>query len=335
MSYIKDGIKKWTIFASLILLVSLLSSNSSANQCRQIFRKTSSFIHINTGEWAIARQCHGTCYFEATVAHIEATLSRHYKTPVFISRAHLFSHLTTKRLLDKLGEVNIKDIVDPQSPKEFISSGTIPEVMEIIKKHGVLLLGYRNKSAQFMEVENDILDFHYNQIKILLDLYELGDMTKRELTQRAIEIREQTIESVRTNSILPSELPKAPENLLNISEFKVHTIKDTFDLDSKIREAIDSNHSLSLVFRIGHFDIISPNGFYKVPLLAPNMKPTFEAGNHAVLIVGYSLNRVGEISHITLRNSWGDKSGDQGYIHIPYDIFLKRFQYIEFIELTI
>lgn len=47
--------------------------------------------------------------------------------------------------------------------------------------------------------------------------------------------------------------------------------------------------------------------------------PTMEQllGGHAVLAVGYE----DEKNHVIIRNSWGEKWGDQGYCYFPYELF--------------
>ena len=59
------------------------------------------------------------------------------------------------------------------------------------------------------------------------------------------------------------------------------------------------------------FENVSVESTGKVPMPRPHEKVL---GGHAIIVVGYDLDK----QHFICRNSWGDEWGDKGYFYMPF-----------------
>jgi C1A family cysteine protease len=57
-------------------------------------------------------------------------------------------------------------------------------------------------------------------------------------------------------------------------------------------------------------------------------KESVSRGYHAVVIVGYELDLRGNLKTLKIQNSWGDKWGDEGILHMDRSFFWRHFETI-------
>jgi C1A family cysteine protease len=86
------------------------------------------------------------------------------------------------------------------------------------------------------------------------------------------------------------------------------------DIDiGEVKKAISIHLPVIVGFSVYEsFEKIGKDGIMPIPEEGEKL-----LGGHAVLIVGYDDDK----EHLIVRNSWGDKWGDNGYFYMPYDFF--------------
>lgn len=317
--------KKVTFFAILLCLFTATPALSGAPTCQSVFKNRDKLISQTKQNWDVVQQCYGTCYFEATVAHLESILSRHYNEPVSLSRVHLFAQLIKERLY--------RDILSPQQRTDFISLGLVEDVMNIVKQQGILLLRKGRNSKAFNNHES-LKQFElYSRIQELYKQSKSGEIRPEKLFHELDRLTQDASALIRKLKRIPGEMSK--EVRLKIKDFHIHTLSDPQLALSQIRSTVDDNHSMVLYFNFRALDQINSQGFYKQSQLSLNANITTpHSGLHAVLVTGYRSNAKNEITHIILRNSWGTESGKNGYIYMPTHFLTPRFNRMEYTELS-
>lgn len=106
--------------------------------------------------------------------------------------------------------------------------------------------------------------------------------------------------------------------------------------EKMMRQVLDQGRALFLSYR-HHRQFVDPKTgvmsieAFAYPRMAGALSPSLMSryskwgGSHAVLVVGYELDpATGRVRKWKIQNSWGDKSGDNGYFHMYRDYF-ERF----------
>ena len=139
---------------------------------------------------------------------------------------------------------------------------------------------------------------------------------------------------------------KDKEGILKQSKKNVNIMENVSldKIEKKIIELIDKNQPVALsYYHDGAFiDKETGNMSFRALFFPSEARPLSRAvrsdkglneGGHAVVIVGYDLDAVtGKVIKYKIQNSWGQKSGDQGFYHMYADYFrafVNRIHYYE------
>lgn len=112
-------------------------------------------------------QCGGTCYFEATVSHLELSFGQLLGSDVYIDRVDLFKNLISHKrnsFVNKtLNQKVEKALLFPHKQKiHYLDGGNFKEILEVITEYGVKLLS--EKKAKDLYIENKIIYDLYQEI---------------------------------------------------------------------------------------------------------------------------------------------------------------------------
>lgn len=128
---------------------------------------------------------------------------------------------------------------------------------------------------------------------------------------------------------------KKSESVMRQGDKTVTIIKDVSleNIERKIVELIDKNQPVTLSYYhdSAFIDKDTGNMSFRALFLPPNGAPLSRAnrnakglneGGHAVIIVGYDLDpKTGRVIKYKIQNSWGQKSGTEGFYHMYADYF--------------
>ena len=286
-------------------------------------------------EWHAVEQCHGTCVFESTVAHVENILSQKLGKPIIVSRLYLFSRLIKQRISQKTpllagwlgGWPQVA--MQPNGKKIIDGANGSNSIFKLMQKNGLVVYEGKDKDSAHVHNEDDALEELYDKIDKLISQFEKGEFSRWTFKAKVEEILE---EAVKKELELNGNF-----KIIDIKSFRKKSplFFRRKTLERKIIETIDSKQTLLINFITRDYDFVRNNGLYQ---RAPFDLKDFLMGNrggHQVLITGYIANDAGSINYLLIRNSWGDFEGVEGYFLMPMDIVLDRVYSIEHYEIEI
>ncbi len=322
------------IFKRFLTVYLLISCQSLwANNCKDLFRLSENNIQI--ARYRAVQQCRGTCYFEASVAHMENALSRKYGNDIVISRVLLFAELIKSRMKSDFLEwensikKSLEDglVLDVGERPDIITYGRAEEVLKIMKEEGVFLFDQSLKRGAYIAAENLRLTKMEEFLSKKMTSLNWGEITGKELHQSLMKY----LNEIKRDEIIKiQKLARSYEDIFPMDFFKPKNFQLVFEpnqvgqLETRIIDLVDKNKGMFLSYNTTNNDVISSSGRMKVF----SIKPITSVVGHAVLVVGYKLKEDGQIEYLRIRNSYGEVHGDLGYFNMSFSYFKERIMSI-------
>lgn len=122
--------------------------------------------------------------------------------------------------------------------------------------------------------------------------------------------------------------------IFNAGNYKITAYRSLSSLD-EIRQNIAFRQQ-PVMLGMDVYESFESKAVTKTGIMPMPRKNEKKAGGHAVLVVGYRdlayhRGRLGKYrfqpGYLIVRNSWGDKWGDKGYLYMPYDYVTPEYTY--------
>lgn len=304
----------------------------SAQSCKDLFLP---FKQIQLAKYRAVQQCRGTCYFEATLAQVENTLSLKYGQDVAISRVHLFAELIKERMASKKFLEWENQVIRSKKSKvsikllDLVSSGTQEQMISLIEKRGLVIFDRVSRDLSQVALENKMLERIDEGVSMHLHSFMQGHLSKRELHRRIMEdlntIKE--IEMLRLKK--KTSVREIKDQVFHTRyETEISSDIDFRSLQKRIIELIGKNKGIFLAYKVHENDSVSDA---RLVSWKKNMVDKNTEG-HGVLVVGYKLNSNGGIESLKIRDSQGESHGHRGYFQMPMAYLKERLMFMSSIR---
>ena len=321
---------RWLIAVSIFYSCQTLWS---APSCRDLFLP---FKQIQLAQSRVVQQCSGTCYFEATLAHVENALSLKYGKNLAISRVHLFAELIKVKMASQRFSKWKNQVIQSRKTKtevellDLVSAGTQEQIIQLIETKGIVVFDRVFKNLSHVALENRMLEKMDMGVSVHLNTFMKGHLSQKELYRRVME----DLNAVQKIELL--RLEKKTSSVHNIKDQKFHTMYESEtsyevnfqSVQKRIVELIKQNQSIFLAYKTHENDALFNSRLSRWE--NSSVKNEFEG--HGVLIVGYKLNREGGIDYLKIRDSQGELKGHRGYFQMPFSFFKERLMFISSIR---